>query len=56
MPTVQYRSACNGRSTAVGEPENTMKRRKVLLSEEELLETKSTKRDSEIRKQTLHRH
>ena len=39
MPTVYYRSrcTCNGRCTAVGEPDNEMKRRKALLSEEELL-------------------
>jgi len=38
------RSACNGRCTAVGEPENAMKHRRALVSEEELLETKSAKR------------
>ena len=50
------------RCTAVGEPENTMKRRKALLSEEELLVTKerdkvrkASKRASETREQTLHR-
>ena len=32
--------ASKKRSTAVGEPENAMKRRKALLSEEELLVTK----------------
>ena len=37
-----FSKACNGRCTAVGEPENAMKRRKALLSEEGL-ETKSTK-------------
>ena len=31
------RNACNGRCTAVGEPENAMKHRKALLSMEELL-------------------
>ena len=31
-----YRGANNGRCTAVGEPENAMKRRKALLAEEEL--------------------
>ena len=31
------------RCTAVGEPENAMKRRKAVLSEEELLVTKETK-------------
>ena len=37
----QYRSACIGRCTGVGEPENAMKRRKVLLPEEVIkLETK----------------
>ena len=45
--------------TAVGEPENTMKRRNALLSEEELfdLETKSAKQVSafETCEQTLHR-
>ena len=39
MPTVLYRSACNGRCTAVGEPENAMKSRKALVSEEDFLET-----------------
>ena len=50
------------RCTAVGEPENAMKRRKALLSEEELLVTKerdkvhkASKRASETREQTLHR-
>ena len=45
-----------------GEPENTMKCRKALLSEEELLVTKerdkdckASKRASETREQTLHR-
>ena len=37
MTTVYYRSACNGRCTAVGEPENVMKCRKALLLEEEFL-------------------
>ena len=48
--------------TAVGEPENAMKRRKTLLSEEELLVTKErdkvpkvSKRASETCEQTLHR-
>ena len=48
--------------TAVGEPDNTMKRRKALLSEEELLVTKqrdklckASKRASETCQQTLHR-
>ena len=44
MPTVWDCSACNGRYTAVGEPENATKRRKALLSEEQLVETKSAKR------------
>ena len=46
----------------VGEPENAMKRRKALLSEEELLVTKerekvrkASKRASETREQALHR-
>ena len=45
--------ACNGRCTAVGEPENAMKRRKALLSEEGLLVrdnvNKVSKRASETR-------
>ena len=48
--------------SALGEPENAMKCRKVLLSEEELLVTKqrdkvhkASKRASETREQTLHR-
>ena len=48
--------------TAVGEPESTMKRRKALLSEEELLLRKErdkarkvSKRASETCEQTLHR-
>ena len=48
--------------TAVGEPENAMKHRKALLSEEELLVRKerdkvhkASKRASETREQTLHR-
>ena len=48
--------------TAVGEPENGVKRRKALLSEEELLMgkerdkvRKASKRASETREQTLHR-
>ena len=48
--------------TAVWEPENAMKHRKALLSEEELLVTKerdkvrkASKRVSETREQTLHR-
>ena len=48
--------------TAVGEPENAMKRRKALLSEEGLLVgkerdkvRKTSKRASETREQTLHR-
>ena len=48
--------------TAVGEPDNAMKRRKALLSEEELLVTKerdkvrkASKRASETCEQTLHR-
>ena len=47
---------------AVGKPENTMKRRKALQSEEELFVRKernrvrkASKRASETRKQTLHR-
>ena len=52
-------SACNGRCTAVGEPENAMKHRKALLSAEELLTrdkvNKASKRASETREQTLHR-
>ena len=61
MPTVYYHSACNGQCTAVGESENAMKRRKTLLSEEELLARvrdkvcKASKRASETREQTLHR-
>ena len=50
------------RCTAVGEPENAMKHRKALLSEEELLVGKErdkvrkvSKRASETREQTLHR-
>ena len=50
------------RCTAVGEPDNAMKRRKALLSEEELLVTKqrdklrkASKRASETFEQTLHR-
>ena len=49
------------RCTAVGEPENVMKRRKALLSEEELVRKergkvrKVSKRASETREQTLHR-
>ena len=45
------------RCTAVGEPENAMKRRKPLLSEEELLvrkETKSAKRVRELAPRVLH--
>ena len=45
--------ACNGRCTAVGEPDNAMKRRKALLSEEELFVRakvpKASKRASETR-------
>ena len=45
--------------TAVGEPENAMKCRKTLLSEEELLVRdkvcKASKRASETREQTLQR-
>ena len=48
--------------TAVGEPENAMKRRKALLSEEGLLVgqerdkvRKTSKRASETHEQTLHR-
>ena len=56
---MQYHSACSGRCTAVGEPENTMQRRKALLSEEELLETNfpqiKASNASETRDQTLHR-
>ena len=37
MTTVYYRSACNGRCTTVGEPENAMKCRKGLVSEGEFL-------------------
>ena len=44
MLTLQYRSARNGQCAAFGEPENAMKCRKALVSEEELLETKSAKR------------
>ena len=50
------------RCTAVGEPENAMKRRKALLPEEGLLVgkesdkvRKTSKRASETREQTLHR-
>ena len=50
------------RCTVVGEPDNAMKRRKALLSEEELLVTKqrdkrrkASKRASETCQQTLHR-
>ena len=50
------------KATAVEEPENAMKRRKALLSEEELLVTKerdkdhkASKRASETRDHTLHR-
>ena len=50
------------RCTAVGESENAVKRRKALVSEEELLVTKegdkvrkASKRASETRGQTLHR-
>ena len=52
----------NARCTAVWEPENAMKRRKALLSEEELLVMKerdkvrkASKRASETCEQTLHR-
>ena len=48
--------------TTVGEPENAMKRRKPLLSEEELLVRKerdkvrkASKRASETHEQTLHK-
>ena len=44
------------RCIAVGEPENAMKRRKALLSEEELLvikETKSAKRVRELLKHVI---
>ena len=51
-----------GHCITVGEPENTMKRRKGLLSVEELIVTKErdkvrkvSKRASETREQTLHR-
>ena len=55
MPSHRRKAWC----TAVGEPENTMKLRKDLLSEEELLvkrETKSAKRVRELlkREQTKH--
>ena len=47
------------RFTAVGEPEKAMKRRKALLSEEELFSwrqvCKEGKRASETREQSLHR-
>ena len=48
------------RCTTVGEPENTMKRRKALLSEEQLIVAKETvckasKRASATCEQTLHR-
>ena len=53
--------AWKARCTAVWEPENAMKHRKALLSEEELLVTKerdkvckASKRASETREQTLH--
>ena len=52
-------SACNGRCTAVGKPENAMKRRKALLSEEELLVRdkvrKVSRKASETCEQTLHK-
>ena len=52
-------SACNGRCAAVGEPEDAMKRRKVLLSGEELAirdkVRKASKRTCETCEQTLHR-
>ena len=51
MPTVQYRSACNGQCADAGEPEKAIKRRKALVCEEELLETKSTK---QVRKLLKH--
>ena len=59
MPSHQWRKApC----TAVGEPENAMKCRKALLSEEQLLVTKErdkvrkvSKRASETCEQTFHR-
>ena len=55
-PQCKYRSACNGRCTAVGEPKNAMKRRKALVSEEELDNVlKACKKASETREQTLHR-
>ena len=41
--------------TAVGEPENTMKCRKALLSEKELVRKEVSKRASETLEQTLHR-
>ena len=44
--------------TAVGEPENAIKSRKALLSDEELVRKerdKASKRASETREQTLHR-
>ena len=49
-----------GHCITVGEPENTMKHRKGLLSVEELIVTKDkvrkvSKRASETREQTLHR-
>ena len=54
--------ASKARCTTVGEPENAMKRRKALLSEEELLVMKErdevhkvSKRASETREQALHR-
>ena len=56
MPTVQYRSAGNGRCTAVGEPENAMKRRKALVSKSHVYYKvrKVSKKASETREQTLH--
>ena len=43
MPTMWYHRAWNGQCTAIGEPENAMKRRNALVSKEELLGTKSAK-------------
>ena len=58
IPSHQRKARC----TAVGEPENAMKHRKALLSEEELLVRKErdkvrqvSKRASETCEQTLHR-
>ena len=57
MPLKKRKARC----TAVGKPENAMKRRKALLSEEELLVTKerdkvckASKRVSETCEQSLH--